>query len=352
MFTELPDSSKGFYNSIMVESLTALKLNTFMDNFDSARFNYDGIDRSKLFNAGDHAFYFEWFIRNVENLYAAYALLDNDASKRLYLHLIAFRLAGHFSVRLPVAFAAKTQELEHFMSIAHSTPSQLATSGMFGTLKHFDFEFENNRYVVDCTSLDYLLVKRQYFYREGDVAVAPSPGDVVIDGGACVGDTAAVFSNAVGAKGRVFSFDPVADHLAILEHNAKQFPHANVQSMPYGLSDQNVVAPPIVLNQYAPGFNSANRPVPLRSIDNLVHTKELPKLDFIKLDIEGAELACLRGARESIRRFKPKLAVSLYHKPNDLFEIVCYVKENFPFYSRYIDHYTIHAEETVLYCKP
>jgi hypothetical protein len=44
--------------------------------------------------------------------------------------------------------------------------------------------------------------------------------------------------------------------------------------------------------------------------------------------------------------------VSLYHKPNDLFEIVAFVKENFPFYSMYIDHYTIHGEETVLYCKP
>jgi hypothetical protein len=35
-----------------------------------------------------------------------------------------------------------------------------------------------------------------------------------------------------------------------------------------------------------------------------------------------------------------------------LFEIVGFVKENFPFYSMYIDHYTIHGEETVLYCKP
>jgi len=37
--------------------------------------------------------------------------------------------------------------------------------------------------------------------------------------------------------------------------------------------------------------------------------------------------------------------------PNDLCEIVGFVKENFPFYSMYIDHYSIHSEETVLYCK-
>src|SRR6266481_8983141 len=75
MFAELPGSAKAFYNSIMVESLNALKLNTFFDNFDAARFNLDGVDRSKLFNSSDHAFYFEWFFRNMENLFAAYSLL-------------------------------------------------------------------------------------------------------------------------------------------------------------------------------------------------------------------------------------------------------------------------------------
>jgi Methyltransferase FkbM domain len=91
--------------------------------------------------------------------------------------------------------------------------------------------------------------------------------------------------------------------------------------------------------------------VPLRSIDALVNSKKLPKMQYIKLDVEGAELESLRGARESIRRFRPKLAVSLYHKPNDLFELILYVASNFPFYKCHIDHYTIHMEETVLYCQ-
>jgi hypothetical protein len=60
MFAELPGSAMAFYNSIMV-SLNALKLITFFDNFDAAKFHFDGVDRSKLFNSSDHAFYFEWF---------------------------------------------------------------------------------------------------------------------------------------------------------------------------------------------------------------------------------------------------------------------------------------------------
>jgi len=222
---------------------------------------------------------------------------------------------------------------------------------MFGKLKHLDFEYAGDRYVVDCLGLEYYLVRGQYFYRKDGVNILPATDDTVIDGGACTGDTAAVFSNAVGRGGHVFCFAPVADHLTILEHNAKQFPHRNVTVMPYGLSDKNVLAQPIKLDHYAPGFSAGSAKVPLRSIDHLVSIGDIRKIDFVKLDVEGAELETIRGASESIRLFKPKLAISLYHKPNDIFDIVLYINGKCPFYSCYVDHYTIHGEETVLYCQ-
>jgi len=351
MFEELPDSAQSFYNMILTQSIAALKLNTFLDNFDAARFNFDGVDRSKEFKAAESAFFFDWFVRNFESLYSAFSRLNDAGSKRLYLNLIAFRLASHFGVRLPVEFAGKTRELQEYLALEKATPSQLSMNGQFGQLKHLDFEYKGSRYVVDCFGLVYYLFRGQYFYNRDGVSIAPAAGDVVIDGGACTGDTAAVFSNAVGPRGRVYSFDPVADHLTILEHNARQFPYANVTVMPYGLSDRNILAEPVVLNQYAPGFRSGNSQVPLRSIDHLVNTKDIERVDFIKLDVEGAELDVVRGAGESIQRFKPKLAISLYHKPNDIFEIILYIAEKFPFYSFHLDHYTIHAEETVLYCQ-
>jgi FkbM family methyltransferase len=352
MFEELPGTSAAFYSAILIQSIAALKLNTFLDNFDAARFNLDGVEHSKEFKAGERAYFFDWFFKHHESLFAAYSLLTDLASKRLYLHLIAYRLAGHFSVRLPVGFMATTPESEAYKSAEKSEPSRLAANGLFGKLRHFDFEYRGERYRVDCLGLEYYLGRGQYFYKRDGICIAPESGDTVIDGGACTGDTAAVFSNAVGASGRVFCFDPVADHLAILQHNAGQFPHANVAVMPFGLSDENIFAEPVVLNQYAPGFNSGGGQVPLRSIDYLAKSGEIANIGFIKLDVEGAELASLQGGRDSIHRFKPKLAISLYHKPNDLFEIILYIKREYPFYSCHIDHYTIHAEETVLYCLP
>ena len=351
MFGELPASAQLFYNSMLLESITALKVNTFLDNFDAQRFNFDGVDRSKEFTGGQSAFFFDWFVKNYESLFSAYSLLASESSKRLYLHLIAFRLAGHFSVRLPVDFVSKDKEFAAFRAAEKSTPSELTSNGMFGKLKHFDFEYQNHRYLVDCLDLEQYLVRGQYFYSKDGVNISPTANDTVVDGGACVGETAAVFSNAVGPGGRVHSFDPVADHLAVLEHNVKQFPHANVTVMPYGLSDKNILAEPVRLNHYAPGFRAGSSTVPLRSIDYLVDTGEIQRVDFVKLDVEGAELEAIRGARESIHRFRPKLAISLYHKPSDIFEIILYIKDKFPFYSCYVDHYTIHGEETVLYCR-
>lgn len=353
MFAQLPVSSEDFYQSILRHSIEALKLNTYFDNFDARRFNTDGVDHSRIFDVSSSAYYFDWFFEQSGHLYSAYCALDSDESKRLYLYLISFRMASHFSVKLPQPYLDEQSSAQIYAEVEKSVESELTISGMFGNLRHFDFEYKGHRYVVDCMGgLEYYLLRRQYFYERGAVTVRPEIGDYVIDGGACVGDTSLVFSNVVGASGRVFAFDPIAEHLEVLRYNIKQFANANVTAMPYGLSDREVDLPPLILDKYNPGFRAANQQVPLRSIDSLVKEGQLTRIDFLKLDVEGSEMETLQGAKNAISRFRPKMAISLYHKPDDLFEIVNYVRSKYPFYKLYLGHYSIHAEETVLYCDP
>ena len=178
----------------------------------------------------------------------------------------------------------------------------------------------------------------------------PEEGDFLIDGGACLGDSTSVFSNAVGIEGKVYAFDPVADHLEILKHNAMQFPINNVEVVEYGLSNKNIDHPPLRLNQYNPAFQSRALDLPLVKIDSLVENKILSRIDFIKLDVEGSEVEVLQGAQRSISIFQPKMAISLYHKPNDLFEIPLLIRKLFPFYSQVaLDHYSIQMGESVFY---
>jgi hypothetical protein len=88
------------------------------------------------------------------------------------------------------------------------------------------------------------------------------------------------------------------------------------------------------------------------TIDDYVADGHVPKIDFIKMDIEGSEVNALRGAVKTIRRFRPKLAISVYHKIDDLITIPLLIKDIEPSYNLVLDHYTVHQEETVLYGTP
>ena len=69
------------------------------------------------------------------------------------------------------------------------------------------------------------------------------------------------------------------------------------------------------------------------------------------MDIEGSELEALRGAREVIRRDKPRLGICVYHRPEDILEIPMFIKELVPEYKLYIRHHSPHLNETVVYAK-
>ena len=70
---------------------------------------------------------------------------------------------------------------------------------------------------------------------------------------------------------------------------------------------------------------------------------------FIKMDIEGAEKQALLGAKKIIRRYHPKLAISVYHKKEDLWEIPKIILSIDPEYKFYLRHYCLSAGDTVLY---
>ena len=69
------------------------------------------------------------------------------------------------------------------------------------------------------------------------------------------------------------------------------------------------------------------------------------------MDIEGSEVKALKGAEKTIKKYKPKLAISIYHKWDDLREIPNLINNFRDDYSFYLDCTTGFGGEAVLYCK-
>lgn len=87
--------------------------------------------------------------------------------------------------------------------------------------------------------------------------------------------------------------------------------------------------------------------VEVTDLDSFMEGKE--KVTFIKMDIEGAEMEALSGAKEIIKRDKPDLAICIYHKNEDILDIPNFILDLNPEYKLYIRHYSCYKWETVLY---
>lgn len=86
------------------------------------------------------------------------------------------------------------------------------------------------------------------------------------------------------------------------------------------------------------------------TVDNIMSGRAV---SFIKMDVEGAEYEAIQGARNTIRRFLPAMAISVYHKVEDLFRLQLLVESIAPEkYTYYLRHYSPTVIETVLYAVP
>jgi FkbM family methyltransferase len=82
------------------------------------------------------------------------------------------------------------------------------------------------------------------------------------------------------------------------------------------------------------------------AIDNVLGGR---RVTYLSMDIEGAEHNAIRGAEQTIRTWMPKMAVSVYHKREDLFDLLLLINRSNPRYRFHMRHYTENQTETVLY---
>jgi FkbM family methyltransferase len=333
------------------------------DNFDFLRFSYDGVDRSNIVFPIENAKYLEFVLDNIAAFYASSLLFKDFDSRSLYGRLIKYRCIGHphFRIQENMTWTSSKAIIDKANSYIDQ-PSKIKFNGMFGPLNHFaNLPAARGKFVdidVWVGNAAYFFESdkhRQYYFQRKAVSIGPERGDWVIDGGSCFGDTAIYFSTSIGNEGKVFTFEPLPVHIEIIRYNIEQNKlKEEIIIIPTGIGETTNLVNNIenhLREVSGPGFSIRGQEmhVPIRSIDEVVQSESIKKIDFIKLDVEGFELSALKGAAATINQFRPKLAISLYHKPEDFFEIPIYLKTQYPFYDLYLDHYTIFSEETVLY---
>ncbi|HHS48459.1 MAG TPA: FkbM family methyltransferase [Desulfurella acetivorans] len=188
---------------------------------------------------------------------------------------------------------------------------------------------------------------KQYFHKE----VKPENGDCIVDAGAYTGDTIEEIIKENIAYKKIYAFEPDEQNYNKLIENTKKY--QNIEAHKYGLWDKtdklyfNATAndESFITND----ITQANHTIDTVSLDEFFKDKEKPTL--IKMDIEGAELNALLGAKEIICNYKPKLQICIYHKPEHLYQIPILLKEWVKDYKLYIGHHLSDFRDTVLYAK-
>jgi FkbM family methyltransferase len=173
-------------------------------------------------------------------------------------------------------------------------------------------------------------------------------GDIVLDCGAFTGNTSMYFAQKTGPSGRVYGFEPIPALYAQYVENMAQYEH--VFPMNCAVSDKEGVISFQEGGAASREKEGADLKVYGLSIDHFFTRKNLGRVDFIKMDVEGAEEKALRGAGRVIRDFRPRMAISVYHNEYDIITIPALIRTMVTDYVFALGHFSPDHNETVLYC--
>ncbi len=171
-------------------------------------------------------------------------------------------------------------------------------------------------------------------------------GAVVLDCGANIG-AFAVYAAGLAADVRVLAFEPEPQTFAALERNVELNQlSGRVACLPFGLSNKDEVKTLLmnpdcftthhfadVAGVSGGSAQAASLQIQCVTIDQIIAQHNIARCDFIKMDVEGSEGVVLKGAAETIVRFRPRLSMAAYHTPEDAYVLPMTIREICPDYN-------------------
>lgn len=152
------------------------------------------------------------------------------------------------------------------------------------------------------------------------------PGALIIDIGAHIGLFSVIAAQVTGKTGKVYAFEPAPGTIALLQKTVViNHEEQVIETIQKAVGKENGKITFFVSDNQADNSNSLVNykedralhgiDVAVTSIDNFVEEKKLTRLDFIKIDVEGAEYDTLQGAANTLKNLRPRCIVAIHPQP-------------------------------------
>lgn len=172
--------------------------------------------------------------------------------------------------------------------------------------------------------------------------------EIFVDAGSYDLETAISLKNYCKKVKKVYAFEPDAQSYKKCLYNKDAYHFAEAEILPFGTwSEKKTLQFQAEKSICSCVSDWGENVIRVTTIDETVDKND--RVTFIKMDVEGSELESLKGAKHIICRDKPKLAICIYHKPEDMTEIPLYIKSLVPEYKIYVRYHSNSDAETVLY---
>jgi FkbM family methyltransferase len=239
-----------------------------------------------------------------------------------------------------------TQNVERVNSVVNMLADEKSKMTYLGIVK-FRSTYKKKDFPFSCYE------KVNYFIKE----IKFNENEVFLDCGAYNGDTIDDFLKYCPNYKQIVAFEP--ETINFEELKRKHSGNNKITLINAGVYDKNgEISFDVVKNT---GSSKISEDVQIDETKNFATIKittidalDLENVTFIKMDVEGAELNALKGAQRTILRYKPKLAVCIYHSDEDMLRIAEYIHCLLPEYKLYVRQHENYPSifETVLYALP
>lgn len=259
--------------------------------------------------------------------------------------LIFEEFNGYISLSQMDAAALLQKHSDKLKALEALLADEMSKQVLYGYLNYL-FTFDPY-YIAQIRSTETMYFDRTLF--------SLGPQENVIDGGGYTGDTFAVFSSLVPSFSEYYLCEPMHDIMERARRRLTSRPMTGeVHFVEKALWDHTET---LFFDAQGSGSMVAEQetgiPIAAAPIDQITQGREI---SLIKLDVEGSEAHALQGARQTIARFRPKLAVCVYHLNNlfenggfDILDLPLLIHEIEPSYRLYLRHYGRGLTDAVCY---